>query len=33
MELKEANIKENITSPILLPDYRRKETMARMIDI
>ena len=33
MELKEANIDEDIMSPILLPDYRRKETIARMIDI
>jgi len=33
MELKAANINEDIMSPILLPDYRRKETIARMIDI
>ena len=33
IELKEANIDEDITSPMLLPDYRRKETIARMIDI
>jgi succinate dehydrogenase / fumarate reductase flavoprotein subunit len=33
MELKAANIKEEIMSPMLLPDYRRKETIARMIDI
>jgi succinate dehydrogenase / fumarate reductase flavoprotein subunit len=33
MELKEANIEVDKMSPILLPDYRRKETIARMIDI
>jgi succinate dehydrogenase / fumarate reductase flavoprotein subunit len=33
MELNEANIDEDFMSPILLPDYRRKETIARMIDI
>ena len=33
IELKEANIGVDITSPMLLPDYRRKETIARMIDI
>jgi len=33
IELKEANIDEDIMSPMLLPDYRRKETIARMIDI
>ena len=33
IELKEANIDEDIVSPMLLPDYRRKETIARMIDI
>jgi succinate dehydrogenase / fumarate reductase flavoprotein subunit len=33
IELKEANINEDISSPMLLPDYRRKETIARMIDI
>ncbi|UCD12957.1 MAG: FAD-binding protein, partial [Thermoplasmatales archaeon] len=33
IELKEANIDADIMSPMLLPDYRRKETIARMIDI
>ncbi len=33
IELKMANIAEDITSPMLLPDYRRNETIARMIDI
>jgi succinate dehydrogenase / fumarate reductase flavoprotein subunit len=32
-ELKEVNIEGDIMSPMLLPDYRRKETIARMIDI
>ena len=32
-ELKKANIEADLMSPILLPDYRRKETIARMIDI
>ncbi len=33
IELMEANIDTNKVSPMLLPDYRRKETIARMIDI
>jgi succinate dehydrogenase / fumarate reductase flavoprotein subunit len=33
LELKYANIKKDMMSPMLLPDYRRKETIARMIDI
>ena len=33
MELKAANIDIDKMSPVLLPDYRRKETIARMIDI
>jgi succinate dehydrogenase / fumarate reductase flavoprotein subunit len=33
MELKQANISKDCKSPMLLPDYRRKETIARMIDI
>jgi succinate dehydrogenase / fumarate reductase flavoprotein subunit len=33
LELKYANIKKDKMSPMLLPDYRRKETIARMIDI
>ena len=33
IELKDANIEADIMSPMLLPDYRRKETIARMIDI
>jgi succinate dehydrogenase / fumarate reductase flavoprotein subunit len=33
IELKAANINKDIMSPMLLPDYRRKETIARMIDI
>ena len=33
IELKEANIEADMMSPMLLPDYRRKETIARMIDI
>jgi succinate dehydrogenase / fumarate reductase flavoprotein subunit len=32
-ELKKANVEADLMSPILLPDYRRKETIARMIDI
>jgi hypothetical protein len=32
-ELKLANIEADKMSPMLLPDYRRKETIARMIDI
>jgi len=32
-ELKEANIEKDKMSPMLLPDYRRKETIARLIDI
>jgi succinate dehydrogenase / fumarate reductase flavoprotein subunit len=32
-ELKKANIEADLLSPILLPDYRRKEAIARMIDI
>jgi succinate dehydrogenase / fumarate reductase flavoprotein subunit len=32
-ELKEARIEAGATSPILLPDYRRKHTLARMIDM
>jgi succinate dehydrogenase / fumarate reductase flavoprotein subunit len=33
LELKAANINVEKMSPVLLPDYRRKETIARMIDI
>jgi succinate dehydrogenase / fumarate reductase flavoprotein subunit len=33
MELMAANIDVDKMSPVLLPDYRRKETIARMIDI
>jgi succinate dehydrogenase / fumarate reductase flavoprotein subunit len=33
LELNQVNINKDIMSPILLPDYRRKETIARMIDI
>ncbi len=33
MELKALNIDVDKMSPVLLPDYRRKETIARMIDI
>ncbi len=33
MELKASNIDVDKMSPVLLPDYRRKETIARMIDI
>jgi succinate dehydrogenase / fumarate reductase flavoprotein subunit len=33
IELKDANIETDIMSPMLLPDYRRKETIARIIDI
>jgi succinate dehydrogenase / fumarate reductase flavoprotein subunit len=33
LELKAANINVDKMSPVLLPDYRRKETIARMIDI
>ncbi|UCF13506.1 MAG: FAD-binding protein [Thermoplasmatales archaeon] len=33
IELKDANIETDIMSPMLLPDYRRNETIARMIDI
>ncbi len=33
IELKGANIEADMMSPMLLPDYRRKETIARMIDI
>jgi len=33
LELNQVNINKDIMSPMLLPDYRRKETIARMIDI
>jgi succinate dehydrogenase / fumarate reductase flavoprotein subunit len=32
-QLKEAGVGEGRTTPILLPDYRRNETIARMIDV
>jgi hypothetical protein len=32
-ELKKAKIKENIKTPILIPDYRENKVLSRALDI